>query len=45
MGLAHPYYFDSLGQGIEQMASYVRMQDKVNRNSTGLMRWLPVTGG
>jgi len=45
-GLWNPsYYFDSLGQGIEQMATYVRMQGKVNRNSTSLIRWLPVTGG
>lgn len=39
------YYFDSLGQDVEQMATYGRMQDKVNRNSVGLARWLPVTGG
>jgi len=45
-GLWNPsYYFDSLGQGIEKMATYVRMQGKVNRNSTSLMSWLPVTGG
>ena len=45
-GLWNPsYYFDSLGQDIEQMAIYVRNQGKVNRNSTGLIPWLHVTGG
>jgi len=45
-GIWNPsYYFDSLGQGIEQMATYVRNQGSVNRNSTGLMHWLHVTGG
>ena len=46
-GLWNPsYYFDSLGRDIKQMATYVRSQgEKVNRNSTSLTHWLPVTGG
>jgi putative transposase len=46
-GLWNPsYFFDSLGQDLEELSNYVRQQgNKVNSNSTGLMRWLPVTGG
>ena len=45
-GMWNPaYYFDSLGSDIENMATYVRAQGQVNSNSTGLMRWLHVTGG